>query len=303
MIRRYIIALALAWSIPLLWNAPAFALDVPSAPPLNRPVVDMAHILSSGDIDTITATINQTRAQKDYQIGILIIPTLGADEYLEGYSLKVARAWGAGTAEKDNGVLLLVVTDEHKVRIEVGRGLEGDLTDVESSRIIRNVIAPEFRNGQYSTGIQKAVTSITSQVEGKADPASEVSATSQSTKFDWTWIFFFGFWILPWLGAVLARSRSWWAGGLIGAGIGFGFAALIGWAMWAVIAASALSLFGFIFDYVVSKNFKSAVNTGSNPAWWAGGTYWGGGSGGDSGGFGGGFGGGGFGGGGASGDW
>ena len=301
MIRRYLIALALAWSIPLLWNTPAFALDVPSAPPLNRPIVDTSGTLSASDIDTIAATINQTRAQKDYQIGILVIPTLGNDEYLEGYSLKVARAWGIGTDAKDNGVLLLVVLNDHKVRIEVGRGLEGDLTDVESSRIIRNVIAPEFRNDAYAAGITKAVKSITNQVEGKADPASQSTASSSSSKFDWTWIFYLGFWILPWLGSVLARSRSWWAGGVLGAGLGLGFAALIGWATWALIASAILALLGFLFDFVVSKNYKNAISTGASPSWWAGGTYWGGGGGVGS--DGGSFGGGDFSGGGSSGDW
>ncbi len=299
--RRVLLTCALAFCGTLAGGVRVSALDVPAAPPLNRPVIDQTGTLSSSSIDTISATINQSRTQKDYQMGVLLIPTLGADEYLEGYSLKVARQWGIGTATKDNGVLLLIVMDERKVRIEVGRGLEGDLTDAESSRIIRNVLAAQFRNGAYEKGVEQTVQSIAHQVEGKADPASETSQSSKS--LDWTWIFFFGFWILPWLGSVLARSRSWWAGGVIGAGLGVGFAGLVGWVLWALIGAGVLTTVGLLFDFLVSKNYRQRISDGDAPAWWAGGTYWG--SGDSGGGFGGGgdFGGGGFGGGGSSGDW
>lgn len=304
MMRRYLIGIGLG--ILLLCSSGQFAhaLDVPPAPSLDSPIVDTSGALSQNDITAIRDTISQSRAEKDYQIGVLVIPTLGSGEHLEGYSLKVARQWGIGTDAKDNGVLLLVVINDHKMRIEVGRGLEGDLTDVESSRIERNVMAPEFRKNAYGVGIKKAVESITAQVEGRTDPNAAAMATSRPSKnVDWTWIFFLGFWILPWIGSVLARSKSWWAGGVIGAGLGFGFAGLVGWALWALIGAGVITLLGFLFDFAVSKNYQRAVSRGASPTWWAGGTYWGGSSDhSDGGGFGG-FGGGDFGGGGASGDW
>lgn len=281
---------------------PVSALAVPAAPPLSQPVVDQTGTLSPGDVSAISSTINDSRSRKDYQMAVLMIPTLGTGEYIEHYALTVARQWGIGQDAKDNGVLLLVAKDDRKVRIEVGRGLEGDLTDAESNRIIRNVIAPEFRKGNYASGVSQAVTSIANQVEGKADPASQSSSSSSSSKFDWTWVFYLGFWILPWLASVLARSRSWWLGGVIGAGLGFGFAGLVGWAIPAMIAAGVLTLLGLLFDFIVSRNYRNTVSHGDAPSWWAGGTYWGDG-GGFSGGSGGGFSGGDFGGGGSSGDW
>lgn len=288
--------------VALSFVMPVSALEVPPAPPLNQPIVDRTGTLSTQDIASISSIINGSRARKDYQMAVLMISTLGTDDYIDRYALSVARQWGVGTDAKDNGVLLLIAKDDRKVRIEVGRGLEGDLTDVESSRIIRNVIAPAFREADYAGGVSRAVTSIANQVEGKSDPASQSASNASASKFDWTWVFYLGFWILPWLASVLARSQSWWLGGVIGAGLGFGFAGLVGWAIPAVIAAGVLTMFGFLFDFIVSRNYRQATGRGDTPSWWAGGTYWGGG-GGFGGGSGGGFGGGDFGGGGASGDW
>lgn len=282
----------------------AVALAVPSTPPLDRPIVDQTGTLSSSQVDDIVASINTSRTKKDYQLAVLVIPTLGNDEYLEGYSLKVARQWGVGTAEKDNGVLLLVVMNDRKARIEIGRGLEGDLTDTEASRIIRNVLAPEFRNGNYAVGIKKSVQSIQAQVEGVPDPNHAEPGSSSSGMSDIVPILlFFGFWIFSWLGSILARSRSWWAGGIIGAGFGVGLALLMGWVVWSVIGAVVLTIIGFLLDFIVSKNYRSHVSQGESPSWWAGGSYWGSGGGGFGGGGGGSFGGGGFSGGGSSGSW
>lgn len=301
--RRIALGYTLAMGIATLFAvSTASALAIPPTPPLNRPIVDQAHVLSTSDVDALAAKIAASRAKKDYQMGILVIPTLGNDESLEGYSLDVARQWGIGTAEKDNGVLLLVVINDRKVRIEVGRGLEGDLTDVESGRIIRNVIGPEFRKGDYAAGIGMALDSITAQVEGIADP-NQGTMDAPVKDFDPTVLLFMGFWVLPWLGSILARSRSWWAGGVIGGGLGVGLAGILGWALWALIGAGVLTIVGLLFDFFVSRNYRTRVSQGENPAWWAGGTYWGGGSGGGFSGGGGSFGGGGFSGGGSSGSW
>ncbi|QCT39671.1 TPM domain-containing protein [Candidatus Saccharibacteria bacterium oral taxon 955] len=281
------------------------ALAVPPAPPLDRPIVDQAEALTTEDINRLSAKINNSRSKKDYQIGVLIVPTLGEGEYIEGYSIDVARKWGIGTSGKNNGVLLLVVLKDRKVRIEVGRGLEGDLTDVESGRIIRNVIAPEFRERRYAQGIDMALDSITAQVEGRADP-NEGKMGSMAEEFNPFWLACLGFILAPWLGSVLGRSKSWWAGGVIGGGFGIVIAGLMSWTLGALIGAGALAIAGLVFDYFVSKNYRSRTSRGEKPSWWAGGTHFGGGSssGGSSGGFGGGsFGGGGFSGGGASGSW
>lgn len=284
-----------------LLSLPACALAVPKAPPLNKPIVDQTSTLTSAEIDDLSAQIAKSRSEKSYQIGILIIPTLGNDEYIEGYSLKVAREWGIGESDKDNGVLLLVVKNDRKLRIEVGRGLEGDLTDVRAGRIVRNVIAPKFRSGDYFGGIQDGVNSIQLAVAGQADKKLATSSNSGGSSFGAIeMVLFFGFFGLIWLGSILGRSKSWWAGGVIGGIMGGASMLLSHVHPLSVVATIVLIPLGLLFDFLVSRNYSSHRADGSLPAWWAGGGSLGGG-----GGFGGGgsFGGGGFSGGGSSGSW
>lgn len=300
---RWLAGVVASIAVALAVSAGAAALDVPKAPTLDVPIVDQTGTLTAGQIQQLADKIAASRKEKSYQIGILIIPTLGNDEYLEGYSLKVARGWGIGEKDTSNGVLLLIVKDDRKLRIEVGRGLEGDLTDVRANRIIRNVITPKFKEGKYFEGISDGVNSIQLAVAAKPDPAA--AKTTESV--DWGAIVstavFIGIAVLSWLGAVLGRSKSWWAGGVIGAVAGLVLMVIFGFAIWAIIGFIGLIFGGLGFDYLVSKNYKAHAADHTNPAWWAGGTWGGGGSGwgGSSGG--GGFGGGGFSGGGSSGSW
>ena len=297
--RRIILAFTLCISMASLLPMVVGALSVPNAPPLDRPVVDQTNTLTPAQIDDISAVIATSRSEKDYQIGILMVPTLGTDEYLEGYSLKVARQWGIGDKDKDNGVLLLIAKDDHKLRIEVGRGLEGDLTDIQSGRIIRNVITPHFKKNDFYGGIKDGVNSIQLAVAGIPDPKAEKA--SQSTSSPWetiqTFLFFIVFGII-WLGSMLARSKSWWGGGVVGFVAGLGTIITTHVHPLSVIGTIVLIVLGLLFDFVVSRNYHEHKADGTLPSWWAGGGSFGGGS--SSGGS---FGGGGFGGGGASGSW
>lgn len=292
-----------------LFSGQAHALEVPKAPSLETPIIDQTGVLTPDQTKQLASQIATSRSEKDYQIGILIIPRLGSGEYLEGYSLKVARAWGIGEKDKSNGVLLLVALDDRKLRIEVGRGLEGDLTDVRANRIIRNVITPKFKEGKYYEGISEGVNSIQLAVAKKPDPAAQKEAGGSTGSIgpgDWSaiimMIVFLGIAIFSWLGAVLGRSKSWWAGGIIGGVAGIVLMLVFSFVLWAIIGFVGLIVFGLGFDYLVSKNYKQHAADHTNPAWWAGGT-WGGGGGWGGGSSGGGFGGGGFSGGGSSGGW
>lgn len=284
----------------------ASALAIPVAPSLETPIVDQTKTLSAADIEKLSQQIAVSRQQKSYQIGILLIPTLGNDEYLEGYSLKVSRAWGIGEKDKSNGVLILVVKNDRKMRIEVGRGLEGDLTDVRASRIIRDVLTPAFRKGDFAGGLSQAVDSVQKAVSGQADPVlSQAEAKSNaSPSGGWVELFAFAiFWLsigLTWVGSMLARSKSWWAGGVLGLVVGIVLCLIFSWALWTILVAVGVTMFGFIFDFLVSRNYSQHNLEGSTPSWWAGGGSIGGGGGWSGGG---GFGGGGFSGGGSSGNW
>lgn len=201
----------------------ASALNVPPAPPLDRPIVDQTATLTSEQIDGLAKQISQSRSQKDYQLGVLMISSLEGQRDIEGYALSVARQWGIGAADKDNGVLLLIVKDDRRMRIEVGNGLEGDLTDAESGRIINGAIAPEFRNGDYYKGIQAGVENIQAEVEGRT-PQYSANSRKASDKEGLQAIVFMGIWFIltvgSWIAAVLGRSKSWWAGGVIGGALG-----------------------------------------------------------------------------------
>lgn len=303
--RRALLTIVATIGLWFAMSASVSALNVPRAPSLEVPIVDQTNTLNEAQIQALADQIKSSREQKSYQIGILVIPTLGSDEFLERYSLNVAREWGIGD-KSDNGVLLLVVKDDRKLRIEVGRGLEGDLTDSRASRIIRNVIAPKFRDGDYYGGISDGVNSIQLAVSAQADPATEGKA--ESNVGGWiemlAYLFFPIFLLIQWVGSMLARSKSWWAGGVIGAVIGLVVVAIAGAVFWSLAGAVLMALFGLVIDYIISKNYKEHKARGDKPSWWAGGTGWGGGSGGGwSGGGGGSFGGGGFSGGGSSGGW
>ncbi len=294
------VAVVISMLSVVLSSASSFALAVPKAPSLDRPVIDQTNTLSNQEIDALAAQIAASRAEKSYQIAVLMIPSLGNDEYLEGYSLKVAREWGIGRSDTDNGVLLFIAKDDRKLRIEVGRGLEGDLTDVKASRIIRNVITPKFKEGKFFDGITAGINSIQLAVSAKADPSLDAkSSESSGSIFELLQTaFFIGIFGFIWLGSMLARSKSWWAGGVVGGVAGIGSIALTQIHPLAVIATIILIPAGLLFDFLVSRNYHVHKDDGTLPAWWAGGGSFGGGSSG-----GGSFGGGGFSGGGSSGSW
>lgn len=302
---RLVLGTAIAACVVALFVVcPVYGLDIPQAPTLESPIVDQTRTLTSEQITQLSAQILQSRKEKSFQIGVLLIPTLGQDEYLEGYSLKVARAWGIGDKETDNGALILVVKEDRVMRIEVGRGLEGDLTDVRASRIIRDVMKPKFRQNDFYGGISGAITSIQLALSQKADPAlSESSDTSNFSGWDiFMTALVVGGTILSWIGAALARSKSWWAGGIVGGVVGLVLMLIFSWAVWTFFAGIVSVIGGLLLDFIVSRNYKEHSAAGKNASWWAGGP-WIGGSGGFGGGGGGGFGGGGFSGGGSSGSW
>jgi uncharacterized protein len=129
-------------------------------------VHDEAKVLSAQAKSRLESIIQAVRDSTSNQIAILIIPSLQGGS-LEEYSLRVAETWQPGEKEKDNGVLLLIVIDDRLMRIETGYGLEGSLTDAISSRIIRNEIAPRFRNGDYDGGVEAGIMAIIQAIKGE----------------------------------------------------------------------------------------------------------------------------------------
>jgi uncharacterized protein len=160
--RASILALLLCWAF-------AASADV-AVPPLSGRVVDQTGTLSSGDVAALTQTLKDFETRKGSQIAVLIVPTT-APESIEQYSIRVAEAWKIGRKKIDDGAILVVAKDDRKLRIEVGYGLEGALTDVTSRRIIDEVITPKFRSGDFAGGISAGVARIIGVVDGEQLPA------------------------------------------------------------------------------------------------------------------------------------
>ncbi len=158
----------------LVLPAAVFALEVPY---LSGHVVDEAQILSASTEDALSEKLAAHEKATSNQVVVLTIPSLEG-EVLEQFSLRTAETWKLGQKDKDNGVLLLIARDERKLRIEVGYGLEGDLTDVQASRIIRGEIVPHFKDGDFDGGITAGVEAILGTIEGTYTP-SETETTSE----------------------------------------------------------------------------------------------------------------------------
>jgi uncharacterized protein len=150
-----------------LFTSGVFAVDVPL---LSGRVVDNAELLSVAARDSIAAKLKAHEDSTGNQIAVLIIPSLEGDS-VEPYAVRVFETWKLGKKGKDNGTLLLVAPKERKLRIEVGYGLEGTLTDAVTSRIIRNVIAPQFKAGKFDEGLDEGVAAMIGQLEGKGADA------------------------------------------------------------------------------------------------------------------------------------
>lgn len=133
-----------------------FALDVPS---LNAPVNDYAKMFTRREVEELNAYLYEIDRQSNLQIAILTIPSLDG-ESLEDYSIRVAEKWQIGQKGKDSGVILVIVAQDRKLRIEVGYGLEDRITDAQSSRIIRSVIAPQFKKQEYGKGVLLGIKSL-----------------------------------------------------------------------------------------------------------------------------------------------
>lgn len=171
----------LVWRGPVrlfLWFAllsvavPLFALEVP---PLTGRVVDSAHVLPASDVDWLTAALKAHEEKTGNQVAVLIVPSLEG-EPLEEYAHRVATSWKLGRRGTDNGVLLLIAVKERRLRIEVGYGLEGTLTDLRSAHIIRDEIVPRFKAGDIPAGVRAGTEAILKTIEGTYEAKNRSTA-------------------------------------------------------------------------------------------------------------------------------
>jgi uncharacterized protein len=287
--RASLLALMLCWTFAALADV--------AVPPLTGRVVDKTATLSSSDVASLDRTLKDFEARKGSQIAVLIVPTT-QPETIEQFSIRVADAWKIGRRKIDDGAILVVAKDDRKLRIEVGYGLEGALTDVTAKRIIDEVITPKFRGGDFAGGISDGVNRILRVVDGEPLPAPKPRQDSGFLNH----IDPFNPFLI--VGVIIV-------GGIFRGIFGrlFGSLAtggLVAGLLWFIAASLALSAIGGVIAFLVtmlSDAMTSSGGPGRGGGWVSsgGGGYSGGSSSSDSGGFSGG--GGSFGGGGASGSW
>lgn len=267
--------------------------ELVAIPALKTRVTDLTQTLTSEQQNQLESKLANFEQQKGSQIAVLIVPTTQPEDIAQ-YSIRVAEAWKLGREKQDDGILVLVAKNDRKMRIEVGYGLEGTIPDLITKRIISEIMAPKFKQGDFYGGIDSAVDKLIGLINGENLPAPEAK-THKSSNFDniFPLLLFGGL-----ISGLFLRSIL---GNFMGSAVNGG---LLGTALWmlgfAIGGALLLGLLAFFFTMMMGT--RNMNGFGSYPTMGGGlGGFGGGGFGGGNDSFSGG--GGDFGGGGASGDW
>ena len=268
-------------------------------PALKSRVTDETNTLSATDRQSLEAKLADWEQRSGNQLVVLIVPST-KPEPIESYSIRVAEAWKIGRKGQDNGAIFVVAKDDHKMRIEVGYGLEGVLTDVTSHRIIDETVAPLFRQNRFAEGINAGVDRIIAVVGSGAPLPAKAASPRARQPFDFGTLLIFLFVGVPIVGGILSRIFGRMLGSTIGGGA-------VGAAAWLIAGSIAIGVGAGLVALLIMLLFSAGGGIGRRGGTWIPTGGWGGGGlgGGGFGGGGGGFSGGGgsFGGGGASGGW
>lgn len=222
--QRFLLKLAFIVFVCLV----SFALkaqDIPSPPNPPRLVNDMAKTMSGEQVAQLEKKLEDFNKKTSTQITIVTIKSLNGYEVAQ-YAVELANKWGIGRKGKDNGVLVLAAIEDRQMNISTGYGLEGALPDVVTGRIIRNEMAPEFRQGNYYQGFDKAVNAIIAATRGEytADPEKEKDDLSIGGVALLIAIIYFVIWLISKSGGggggsyMSGRGYRGWGGGWIGGG-------------------------------------------------------------------------------------
>jgi uncharacterized protein len=208
-VRSFLAALLAFFGALMLWSA---AIAAPIFPSLTGRVVDGANILSPQVRDSLTAKLAALEQRTSRQLVVVTVPSLEGLP-IEDYGYRLGRTWGIGEKGRNNGVLLIVAPNERRVRIEVGYGLEGVLTDALSSIILQERVLPKFRAGDFSGGAVAGADALSEQLSLPDDQAKvRVAASAQSAKapgdtFPFVLLGLIGLWLV--FGVVgMFRSKS-----------------------------------------------------------------------------------------------
>ena len=290
-----IAGLGLAAFVALAAAAPAIAQSLQPVPALTARVTDLTGTLTTPERTALEQKLAAVEARKGAQVAVLIVPTT-QPEAIEQYSIRVVDAWKLGREKPDDGALLLVAMQDRALRIEVGRGLEGALTDLASNRIIDETITPRFREGDFAGGISAGVDRMIQVIDGEPLPEPEKHWKGpEGVGSILPILFFVIFFASTILRAVFGRALGSVASGGVAGGITWFVTQALGVSMGVGLVGLLLSL---MMGFGGGGRWSSGPRHGGwTTGGWGGGGFGGGGGGGFRGG------GGSFGGGGASGRW
>ena len=287
------IRLIAALSLFLSSAAGLAADDLVAIPPLAARVTDLTGTLGREQVAALEVDLAQFEKSRGSQIAVLLLPST-QPEPIEAYAIRLAEAWKIGRKGIDDGIILLVAKNDRKLRIEVGRGLEGAVPDAVAKRVVAEVIGPRFKAGDFYGGINAGVARLESIIGGEALPVPQgVADRGDGGGMDLGTLFILGTVAAALIGGVLGRAM-----GRLGGSTTTG--ALVGGLCWLLTGSSVVALVAALLAFFFAIAIASRGGGLSSGGWSGGGGGWSGG-GSSGGGFSGG--GGDFGGGGASGDW
>lgn len=267
---RYLLAAVLFWA--------AAAWAQVAVPPLKSRVTDLTQTLGAAQISALESKLAAFEQRKGSQLAVLLVPTTEPDT-IEQYGIRVADQWKLGRKGVDDGALLLIAKNDKRLRIEVGRGLEGVLPDATGKRIIDEIIVPRFKQGDFAGGIDAGIERMIKVVDGEPLPPPAIrKSTSSSFDDNMGWAVM--------LLVIFSGLLRWMFGALLGGvivGAAAGMVAVWMGATWLI--AGGVGIAAFVITLIGVMNLGNLIGSVGG-----GGGSWGGG-------------GGGFGGGGASGRW
>jgi uncharacterized protein len=255
-------------------------------------------MLSPSSKTYLEETLRAFSASTTHEIAVVTVPSLGDRDTIESLSIRFADTWKIGKEGADNGIIFLIARDDREARIEVGYGLEGRMPDTVASQVLRETVFPKFKEGKYDEGIVVGTERIMDIVKQEVIVSENTSSRISWSSDEIETALIFGVWALVILAQFLARTKTWWQGGVLGFIFGAVFGVVFYNGFIIALFAFVIGLLGLITDYILSK-----IGPFGGGGGYAGPMSWGGFGGGSSGGGFGGFGGGSFGGGGASGKW
>ena len=265
-------------------------------------VNDFANVLPADTKNNLEQQLINLEKEKGIEFSVVTVKSLEGTT-VEDYATRLFESWKIGKKGRDNGLLFLLAPNEKKVRFEVGYGLEGTLNDAKVGRILDDYVIPNFKNGDYAKGIQDGTKAAIAQLSGESPsnlPNPPKPPNLPKLPIPGEVIFFLGIIIVQYVGSFLARSKSFWAGGVLGAALGIVIGLVSHIVLAGLITTVLLGLLGLLLDFILSSNYTKLKKLGRSTGFWS---SMGGFSGGrSSGGFGG-FGGGSSGGGGSSRGW